>query len=243
MASTVNPNTIDSAYPIAGQDNDSQGFRDNFTNIKTNFETVRDEINELHQKAVLKAAITGETLDNDLDGVDLKYPTLLNPRLKLVNHGSVSTGSTTLDQSQGSYHKLEVSGDIILAFSNIPASGTHTSIFVELNVINAVQNIVLDTPATILNGANVRYFNNATKEFDLPIGDYLFEFVTSSQTTEMYLVDHLYSTRRAAVPPTAVGEAGDTKGMVVADATHIYVCIDDFDGVSAIWVRTAAATW
>ena len=38
MTSAINPNNIDSAYPVAGQDNDSQGFRDNFTNIKTNFE-------------------------------------------------------------------------------------------------------------------------------------------------------------------------------------------------------------
>ena len=37
MSSNINPNNIDTAYPVAGQDNDSQGFRDNFTNIKTNF--------------------------------------------------------------------------------------------------------------------------------------------------------------------------------------------------------------
>ena len=35
MASNINPNNVDTTYPIAGQDNDSQGFRDNFTNIKT----------------------------------------------------------------------------------------------------------------------------------------------------------------------------------------------------------------
>jgi hypothetical protein len=34
MASLVNPFNINGNYPIAGQDNDSQGFRDNFTNIK-----------------------------------------------------------------------------------------------------------------------------------------------------------------------------------------------------------------
>ena len=35
MSSTVSNyiNKIDQAYPIAGQDNDSQGFRDNFKNI------------------------------------------------------------------------------------------------------------------------------------------------------------------------------------------------------------------
>ena len=31
MTSSINPNNIDGTYPIAGQDNDSQGFRDNFT--------------------------------------------------------------------------------------------------------------------------------------------------------------------------------------------------------------------
>ena len=35
MASSINPSNVDGTYPVAGQDNDSQGFRDNFTNIKT----------------------------------------------------------------------------------------------------------------------------------------------------------------------------------------------------------------
>jgi hypothetical protein len=35
--SNINPNNINGSYPIAGQDNDSQGFRDNFTNILNNF--------------------------------------------------------------------------------------------------------------------------------------------------------------------------------------------------------------
>ena len=50
MTSAINPNNIDGAYPIAGQDNDSQGFRDNFTNIKTNFEYAGAEINDLQSK-------------------------------------------------------------------------------------------------------------------------------------------------------------------------------------------------
>jgi hypothetical protein len=33
---SIVPDTIDDAYPVAGQDNDSQGFRDNFNIIKTN---------------------------------------------------------------------------------------------------------------------------------------------------------------------------------------------------------------
>ena len=37
MASNIEPGNVDGAYPVAGQDNSSQGMRDNFSAIKTNF--------------------------------------------------------------------------------------------------------------------------------------------------------------------------------------------------------------
>ena len=68
MTSAINPNDIDGTYPVAGQDNNSQGFRDNFTNTKTNFQYAANEITDLQNKVVLKAALTGTTLDNDMAG-------------------------------------------------------------------------------------------------------------------------------------------------------------------------------
>jgi hypothetical protein len=47
MASNIISNTIDAEYPVAGQDNDSQGFRDNFSVIKTGLTTAATEITEL----------------------------------------------------------------------------------------------------------------------------------------------------------------------------------------------------
>lgn len=47
MASNINFNSIDETYPIAGRDNDSQGFRDNFSIIKNNFEAAKSEIEDL----------------------------------------------------------------------------------------------------------------------------------------------------------------------------------------------------
>ena len=67
MTSQINPNNIDGAYPVAGQDNDSQGFRDNFTNIKTNFGYASAEITDLQSKVVLKSALTGTTLNNNMN--------------------------------------------------------------------------------------------------------------------------------------------------------------------------------
>jgi hypothetical protein len=47
MASLINPKNIDITYPVAGQDNDTQGFRTNFTNIVNNLTQAAVEITSL----------------------------------------------------------------------------------------------------------------------------------------------------------------------------------------------------
>ena len=66
MASNINPNNIDGTYPVAGQDNDSQGFRNNFTNISNNFSVAATEISDIQAKAVLTSALIGGTLNNNM---------------------------------------------------------------------------------------------------------------------------------------------------------------------------------
>ncbi|CAB5215039.1 hypothetical protein UFOVP190_371 [uncultured Caudovirales phage] len=59
MASTINTTNIDVTYPIAGQDNDTQGFRDNFRNIKNNLNTAASEITAIQANVTtLQTAIT-----------------------------------------------------------------------------------------------------------------------------------------------------------------------------------------
>jgi hypothetical protein len=49
MASTITEitSTIDTGFPVAGQDNDTQGFRNNFANIKIGLDRAAAEISEL----------------------------------------------------------------------------------------------------------------------------------------------------------------------------------------------------
>jgi hypothetical protein len=47
MTSLINATNIDITYPIAGQDNDTQGFRTNFTNIQNNLAQAAVEITAL----------------------------------------------------------------------------------------------------------------------------------------------------------------------------------------------------
>jgi hypothetical protein len=62
MTSQINYNAINASYPIAGQDNDSQGFRDNFSAIQIALTTASNEITNLQ----LYGAQTNKT--NDFNG-------------------------------------------------------------------------------------------------------------------------------------------------------------------------------
>lgn len=66
MASHINTNNINTLYPIAGQDNDTEGFRVNFRNIKDNLNTAATEITDI-QDAVAKSPqikYAGNNVDN-----------------------------------------------------------------------------------------------------------------------------------------------------------------------------------
>ena len=51
MTSLINFAAINENFPVAGQDNDTQVFRDNFDTIKTNFSAAKTEIEDLQDNA------------------------------------------------------------------------------------------------------------------------------------------------------------------------------------------------
>jgi hypothetical protein len=59
MTSLINPANINGNYPIAGQDNNSQGFRDNFTNTADNFTYAATEITDIQNKGIFSSQLTG----------------------------------------------------------------------------------------------------------------------------------------------------------------------------------------
>ena len=105
MTSSINPNNIDGTYPVAGQDNNSQGFRDNFTNTKTNFQYAADEIDDLQSKVVLKAALSGTVLDNNMNGSLLSNAQIQDFSQTRVALGTL-TGSVGVNYANGHYLSL-----------------------------------------------------------------------------------------------------------------------------------------
>ena len=74
--SSITPSNINGNFPVYGQDNKTQGFRDNFTNIKSNFVFTKNEIEDIQNKAIFKSALAGTTLTNDMQGSILENPQL-----------------------------------------------------------------------------------------------------------------------------------------------------------------------
>jgi len=180
MTSAINPNNINGAYPVAGQDNDSQGFRDNFTNIKTNFTYASDELTDLQSKVVLKSALNGTTLNNNMAGSPLSNAQLIGVTTPAQALGTVS-GDQTLNFAVGSYYTLTTAGSVSIAFSNWPAAGQVGTINLQVTVTNVAYTLTLPSSVTVgvdnLQGfaSNVITFNQ--------VGTYEFQFVNSEGPT------------------------------------------------------------
>lgn len=244
MASSINPNNIDTAYPVAGQDNDSQGFRDNFTNIVTALDAAKDEISEIHDRALFKSAISGTTLENDMDGNPLIAPTLVAPRLSMLDLGAVSTGTIDFDISVGSYFKITVEDDVDFNFINIPPAGEQISFYIEIRVPagNPAGDVNIDLPgvgADYRVGAGVKYFNDSVLTL-VPGGYYLYKLNTTDQGNAWFLTDEVRDDVleiRTGLP--AVGRPGDKIGQTLLYDNTMWVCVGNYDGSTVIWRRVS----
>jgi hypothetical protein len=158
MTSAINPNDIDGTYPVAGQDNNSQGFRDNFTNTKTNFQYAANEITDLQSKAVLKAALVGTTLDNDMAGSPLSNANISDFSAIVAGLGNQS-GSVTIDYVDGHYQTVTTSGSISLAFTNWPAAGNFGIVRVAITVTNIGYTVTLPVAVSV-GTSNLQGYNS-----------------------------------------------------------------------------------
>jgi hypothetical protein len=193
MTSNINPNNIDGAYPVAGQDNNSQGFRDNFTNTKTNFAYASAEITDLQNKAVLKAALTGTTLNNDMGGSILNNAQLQGMSNTVVALGTVS-GSVTINYSAGSYQTVTASAPISLDFTNFTAAGTQDYVVVQITITDISQTVTLPvavgTGASATTAIGIAGLDTMTNVITYAAsGTYVYSFSTADAGSTIYIND------------------------------------------------------
>jgi hypothetical protein len=182
MTSQINPTNIDGAYPVAGQDNNSQGFRDNFTNTKTNFQYAADEITDLQNKAVLKSALIGSVLNNDMGGSILSNAQLQNMTQTRVPLGTLAlNGTASINYSAGPYQTFTTNGNNTIAFSNLPVSGVLATVAVQITV-NSASDTVTFPAAVSINAQGIQGYASNVISF-AAAGVYTFVFSTSDNGT------------------------------------------------------------
>jgi hypothetical protein len=117
MTSQIVTSTLDEDFPVAGQDNDSQGFRDNFSVIKTGLETAASEISVLQETT---AKLGSEENNDFLGGI------ISNAQTNGIYGTSYSTTATTettsIDFTNGDYQIVTLTRNTNLRFENWPES-------------------------------------------------------------------------------------------------------------------------
>ena len=185
MASNIDTTRINSNYPIAGQNNTTQGFRDNFANIKAALNTTRSEINEIHQKALFKTAVAGTTLANDLNWNSITRAQLRSYSETFVNHGSVS-GVVNIDYIDGTIHKLTLTNNILLSFAGFPPVDQVGRVILWFEVTNTAHTATL--PAAVTYGLNNIHIVN--KQINFPTtGDFLLEIASADNGLSYWVID------------------------------------------------------
>ena len=115
MASNIVPGNVDGTFPKAGQDNSSQGFRDNFSSIKNNFTEAKTEIEALQtNKASLNAS--SDFADNEITRAKFK-----DTSETVYAHGTTG-GSITIDYTNGHYQTITTNASLTLSFTNFPVN-------------------------------------------------------------------------------------------------------------------------
>jgi hypothetical protein len=186
MTSQINPNNIDGNYPIAGVSNNTQGMRDNFTAIKTNFQYAENEIDDLQSKVLLKAALTGTTLDNNMAN-----NVIYNAKVQSFSATSVlltaTSGSIAIDYSAGHYQTIAMAGNISLSFTNWPAAGSAGMLRLQIVVDTPGRTMTLPS-AVSLGTTGVQGYSTNVITF-AAAGTFQFEFSTTDSGTTITLFD------------------------------------------------------
>lgn len=127
MASNIVPDTIDDTYPVAGEDNDSQGFRDNFNIIKTNFTYAKSEIENL-QNDTAKTNADNVFFENTLERF-----TASRSSTKFSAAEMPTGGPNEINFENGHFHEITLSADVNpIRIINFPTNSNYAELFILL---------------------------------------------------------------------------------------------------------------
>lgn len=261
--SNINTNGIDPNYPVPGVNNSSQGFRDNFSSIKVNLDTAGSEITDLQSKVIVKSALNGLVVDNNMSNTLISNALVRSFRASTFNLGNNISGSTTIDVSKGDVQYGTVVGNTTINFGGWAPTNTQSNVQLQLTVANANAHITLPITSNDANGKPVTGMKTSVRSLENYISNVASPTANSvytNQITAPYNVKELhlnFSTLDCGVTvdvepinrnftvgqvtgsrtPTNIGQPGDRAGTLVTNGTDLYFCFGNYDGVTPIWKK------
>ncbi len=128
--SNINFASINENFPVAGQDNDTQVFRDNFDSIKTALSTAKTEITDIQDNVVRSDTA------NDLNGNVIQNAKFQNNTEVVLEGQEFDSGTNTftLDFENGPYQIFSITNSsFTFDFVNFPTDGSkNAKITIEL---------------------------------------------------------------------------------------------------------------
>jgi|TARA_B100000029_G_scaffold382058_2_gene377272 hypothetical protein len=179
MASNIVPGNVDATFPKAGQDNSSQGFRDNFNATKNNFTEAKTEIEALQTN---KASLDGSSdfADNEVTRAKFK-----DTSESVYAHGTTG-GSIVLNHTNGHYQTLTTNASITVSFTNLPAASSLGRIILDVTVASTAHTITI--PSAVIVAGNVSGGDGSSDTITVPTsGRHLYEFLTPDNGTTILM--------------------------------------------------------
>ena len=117
MTSNINFAAINENFPVAGQDNDTQVFRDNFDTIKTNFSEAKTEIEDLQANSS-RTDTTSDFNYNIVTTVTLQDAVLLKR-----DYGAAIVAATQeVSFKQALYHVIKFGANCAIELVDFPVT-------------------------------------------------------------------------------------------------------------------------
>ncbi len=119
--SNINYVSINENFPVAGQDNDTQVFRDNFDTIKTSLRYAKEELEVLQDSATGAARLNAE---NNFNGNIVTGAVLKGNRDALFDGENWNTSLLNVTYTNGSYQIYKFGTNVEINFQEFPENET-----------------------------------------------------------------------------------------------------------------------
>ena len=181
-----------------------------------------------------------ETLDTD--------NLIVNNDLELKGHITSDDSTILIDTEQGKFFGVvegDLNGSVFADDSSVMVDAINNKVIATTLVGN------LDKKGSALGISSNSGINLQPGGF-LSIPNATTISAAASSTIEVLATGNLTLSSNtgkvkitSTVPTTSIGISGDQEGMVAFDATYMYYCTTDYDGVANVWKRVAwsADTW